>query len=40
MKESVRSVNEKLEEKQENMMVDSANSKKKKKERLCKHLIC
>ena len=37
MKENVRDVSEKLEQKQENMRVDSVNSKKK---RVCKHVIC
>ena len=35
MKENLRNINEKLEEKQENMRVDSVNLKK----RVCKHVI-
>ena len=37
MKENVRDVSKKLEQKQENMRVDGVNSKKK---RVCKHVIC
>ena len=36
MKENVRNVSETLEEKQENMRINSVNSKK----RICKHVIC
>ena len=37
MKENVRNISEKLEEKQENMRLNSANKKKKK---VCRHIIC
>ena len=47
MKENVKNVDEKLEEKQENMRIDSVNSQKnknktktKQKKRVCKHVIC
>ena len=39
MKENVRNVIEKLEEKQENMRVDSVNNNNNNKKRVCKHFF-